>query len=203
MYQTFRSAVNPAARPQVVILSARHGFLQEDSLVEPYDQRMTSERADYFLGNLTEHLAGEWPVTGVKNILLAGGKDYRRVMRAAICELVARGCVVQDAIVQETSGGIGYQRQQLGQFLRALAPAGTVVGHHANGTPLFQALGGFTVKQQVLLTYRSQPSLVARPAVIEELFEGPSGPTASVRVLDAKNAAAAHRWVCLKDLTPG
>lgn len=60
-----------------------------------------------------------WP-TGVRSILLAGGKTYRRVMRAAIKRRIELGLLDTDVIIEQTSGGIGYQRAQLGAYLRNL-----------------------------------------------------------------------------------
>lgn len=118
MYQTYRANVKPAAAPHLVILSARHGFISPDTVIEPYDQRMTSARADDMLAALgTRYLAGGgWPATfGL--VLLAGGAEYRRVMRVALRWFEhCKGII--PASIQETSGGIGEQRAQLGRFLR-------------------------------------------------------------------------------------
>lgn len=202
MYGTFRANVRKEACPHVVILSALHGFIRSDAVIEPYEQRLTSERADHMLGHLDDFLMKHWP-EGVTNVLLAGGAEYRRVMRAAVPQLVDRGCIAAQACVTETSGGIGYQRQQLGEFLRGLAPAQDVIGHHQNGTPLYRSLGGFNVDQSVDVAYACRPDLPARPAVIEQLFEGPAGPTACVLMLDAKDIGRARTWVGLRDLKPG
>lgn len=118
MYQTYRANVKPAAAPYVVILYARHGFITPDTVIEPYDQRMTPARADDMLAALgTRYLAaGGWPAT-FGQVLLAGGVEYRRVMRAALrwfeqCKGISPVCI------KETSGGIGEQRAQLRRFLR-------------------------------------------------------------------------------------
>ncbi|MGY6258868.1 DUF6884 domain-containing protein [Paraburkholderia caledonica] len=202
MYGTFRANVRNDARPHVVILSALHGFICSDKVIEPYEQRLTAARADHMVSHLADFLPGHWP-EGVNNVLLAGGAEYRRVMRAAVPQLVDQGSVTAHARVTETSGGIGYQRQQLGEFLRGLAPARDVVGHHPNGTPLYRSLGGFNVDQSVDVAYASRPDLPARPALIEQLFEGPAGPTACVLMLDARDIGRARTWVGLHDLKPG
>ena len=201
MYSTFRANVQRDARPVVVILSALYGFIASDAFIEPYEQRLTPERADLMLSDLGTYLSVSSP-EGAANVLLAGGGEYRRVMRGAIPRLIERGFIASEAKVTETTGGIGYQRQQLGEFLRALPPDREIVGRQQNGTPLDRALGGFTVDQPVSVAYRSRPDRVARPALIEQLFEGPAGPTASVLMLDAKNPNCAHTWVGLGDLQP-
>ncbi|BCB23187.1 hypothetical protein KNT66_gp15 [Burkholderia phage FLC5] len=116
MYSTFRANA-PATLPAVVILSAKHGFLTAEQVVEPYEQRMTEARADEMLAELPDFDAIEWPA-GVRSILLAGGKAYRRVMRAAIERRIELGLLDRDVTIKQTAGGIGYQRAQLGAYLR-------------------------------------------------------------------------------------
>ncbi|HHR5658199.1 TPA: DUF6884 domain-containing protein [Klebsiella pneumoniae] len=121
MYSTFRANA-PAARPAVVILSAKHGFIEADRVIEPYEQRMTEARADEMIAELAGFDSAEWPA-GVHSILLAGGKTYRRVMRAAIKRRIDLCLLDSNLIIEETSGGIGYQRAQLGAYLRNLPDA--------------------------------------------------------------------------------
>lgn len=119
MYSTFRANA-PATRPPVVILSAKHGFIEADRVINPYDQRMTEARADEMVAALPAFDAIEWPC-GVSSILMAGGKAYQRVMRAAIERRIELGLLDADISIENTHGGIGYQRAQLGAHLRALA----------------------------------------------------------------------------------
>jgi hypothetical protein len=121
MYSTFRANV-PFESPAVVILSALHGFVPADRVIDPYELRMTDARADEMLGELPDFDAIEWPA-GVRSILLAGGKTYRRVMRAAIERRIELGGLDHDVSIEQTSGGIGYQRAQLGAYLRAIERA--------------------------------------------------------------------------------
>jgi hypothetical protein len=118
MYSTFRANA-PATRPAVVILSAKHGFIAADQVTAPYEQRMTEARADEMLAELPDFDAIEWP-SDVRAILLAGGKTYRRVMRAAIERRIELGLLSRDVVIEQTAGGIGYQRAQLGAYLRAM-----------------------------------------------------------------------------------
>jgi hypothetical protein len=53
--------------------------------------------------------------------MLVGGKAYRRVMRAAIERRIRLGSIPADVTIAETDGaGIGYQRAQLGAYLRSM-----------------------------------------------------------------------------------
>lgn len=114
MYQTFRARVKPFARPEIVILSAMHGFVQADTILSPYEQRMTLPRVCEMLADLPRFMQGvRWP-EGVTQVFLAGGKEYRAVMKAVVAALYPIAGVV------ETAGGIGYQRAQLGSFLESL-----------------------------------------------------------------------------------
>jgi hypothetical protein len=118
MYSTFR-ANEPAVRPAVVILSAKHGFIAADQHIAPYEQRMTDARADEMVDELPDFDSIEWP-SDVSAIFLAGGKTYQRVMRAAIERRIELGLLPRDVTIERTAGGIGYQRAQLGAYLRGM-----------------------------------------------------------------------------------
>lgn len=204
MYSTFRANVRQDAQPHVAILSALHGVIPADTIIEPYNTRMTPEAAGRMLANPSRFVQFAKPIRA-RNVLLAGGKDYRRVMMAVLPELIASGAIAPDAKISETDGsGIGYQRQQLGQFLRACEPqrALEVVGHHENGNPLYYELEGFKVGQDVDIQYAKMVGKPAEPAFIDELFYFRDVATACVRMLNAKNPKAAHRWAALKHMTP-
>ena len=195
MYETFRAHVKSHARPNVIILSALHGFVEPERIISPYEQKMTSARADEMVAGLMQFMGSvQWP-RSVRRVFLAGGLQYRRVMKAAVALAAA------DALVDECSGGIGFQRSQLGRYLDELAGrAGAVVGYHPNGTALLERLGGFSTWEQVLIKYRSAPWVAPRAAVIRELFDGPCGPTASVELIDGKPGRVLTRWVGLADI---
>jgi hypothetical protein len=201
IFSTFHANVQAGARPHLVILSALHGFVSADKVIEPYEQRLTPERVELMLTQTDDFIHDAWPRT-VSRVLLAGGAEYRRVMWAAVQSQLERGHLAPTVRVGQTSGGIGMQRQQLGSFLRSLKPELEVVGHHPNGTPLYRALGGFTLEQPVEVRYPGRPESEAEPAVIAELFEGPGGPSANVRMLNSPNPHLAYNWVLLKHLQP-
>ncbi|MDN7742095.1 DUF6884 domain-containing protein [Burkholderia gladioli] len=117
MYSTYRANVQAETAPAVMILSARHGFIRPDTVIEPYEQRMTEARVEALLEEIASALPAAWPA-GARTILLAGGKNYRRVMRAARERQAECGIGPAGARVAETSGSLGYQRQQLSAFLQ-------------------------------------------------------------------------------------
>ncbi len=174
MYQSYRAHVRSDAAPRVLILSARHGFLQPDSEIAPYVERMTRQRADHMLDDLPRYLRpAAWP-TRVGSVLLAGGAEYRRVMRAALTHRYGPTLFAP----QETSGGIGMQRSQLGAFLDGLKPAfRDQIGQHANGTPLYRAYGWIEAGAIATLLYRAAPALPWHKARVLSVFNGPGGPT--------------------------
>ncbi|WP_244125131.1 DUF6884 domain-containing protein [Burkholderia gladioli] len=117
MYSTYRAHVRAETAPAVMVLSARHGFVRPDTVIEPYEQRMTEARVEALLEEIARTMPAAWPA-GARTILLAGGKNYRRVMRAALERQAECGIGPAGASVAETSGSLGYQRQQLSAFLR-------------------------------------------------------------------------------------
>ncbi|MGU7780493.1 DUF6884 domain-containing protein [Burkholderia sp. PU8-34] len=119
MYQTFRANAGDTP-PAVVILSAEHGFIDPRLLLSPYDRRMDRARSNEMIDDLARFDRVAWPAAD--EILLAGGQLYRHVMLAAIARRGACGSIPLDVHISETAGGIGYQRSQLGAWLRRNAP---------------------------------------------------------------------------------
>jgi hypothetical protein len=199
MYQSYRAHLRTDAAPSVLILSARHGFLHPDTEIAPYDERMTRQRADEMMADLSSYLRPRaWP-TRVGSVMLAGGAEYRHVMRAAL----ARRYGPTLPVLQESYGGIGMQRSQLGAFLDGLKPAfRDQIGQHANGTPIFRAYGRIVAGDVATLRYRAAPALPARQARVLSVFNGPSGPTADVEVEDLVRGRTriCPRWVSVADL---
>jgi hypothetical protein len=114
MYSTLAKHLRREAPPSIVILSAEYGFISPEQVIAPYNRRMTAARADELLCELEAFAAQvEWP-SQVGSVFLAGGAEYRRVMRAMLALL----CPEAAANARETSGGIGQQRAQLGAFLQ-------------------------------------------------------------------------------------
>ncbi len=115
MYTTLAKHQHADVSPCVLILSAEHGFLSPDSVLAPYNRRMTVARADEMLADLRRfNMHAAWPRESGK-AFLAGGVESRRVMWAMVAVLYPEAL----PFAGETSGGIGQQRAQLGAFLRA------------------------------------------------------------------------------------
>jgi hypothetical protein len=128
-FQTYKSNVQPGAFPLVVILSAKHGFVNADEQIAPYDEVMSAQRADTMLADLSKYVTkANWP-SGITDVMIVGGKEYQRVMRAAVAELQSYGIIDPDATINATSGAIGVQRQQLGEYLRAMQPETPVLAN--------------------------------------------------------------------------
>jgi hypothetical protein len=122
MWQTLRAHM-PDQKPAVIVLSALHGFVPAHRVIAPYEQRMTPARAEE-MGDVLSvarfDFADPWPA-GVRSVMLAGGQHYRRVMHAAIFRRRMIGDLSPDADIYQTTGkGIGYQRAQLAEYLRAI-----------------------------------------------------------------------------------
>jgi len=119
MWQTLRAHSDARNMPHLVVLSARHGFLDAHRVIEPYEQLMTAERSGELLGQAVNGQfldALAWP-EDVDCVLLAGGALYRQVMHAMVECLVRAGRLPSGVAVAQVRGGIGEQRSQLGQFL--------------------------------------------------------------------------------------
>ncbi len=121
MYQTLRTHADPRATPQLVILSAEHGFLRPEDCIRAYDRRMDARRADALLANLQALLAPLAGLADIEAVQLCGGAAYRRVMLAAVDAMKARGQIRAAAPVTHSAGQLGEQRAQLGSYLRRLA----------------------------------------------------------------------------------
>lgn len=206
MWQSLRANSQPGRAPRLVVLSAKHGFVGADAIVEPYEQRLTPERAE----ELSRSLDGfaktvRWPRAS-RRILLAGGGLYRGVMREMVGALQHKGVLARDLQISEVAGGIGEQRSQLGQFLREPGSIDApFVGYMPNGTPLHRELDGFTVGMRVRM-FKSRPPVTG---VVKALFVMPWGKVADVELEDERPADLRERrprafplgrWVGLPDM---
>ncbi|WP_020201314.1 hypothetical protein [Cupriavidus sp. WS] len=155
------------------------------------------------LNDLPVVMAGaKWPAH-FGEVFLAGGEQYRRVMRAAVTN---RNSAQQLTRLNETRGGIGEQRSQLGQFLRHIAlERSERIEVLPNGMPCYRRAERFVVGDRVRLRYSHLPGVPARLATIRRIFDGPCGLTAEADVEEPARGggiAIVGRWVCLRHLQP-
>ena len=61
---------------EITIISAKHGLLDSDTLIETYDQKIDQGRSDSILAEVHNH-----DFSGTKNYVY-GGELYRRIIRA-------------------------------------------------------------------------------------------------------------------------
>lgn len=148
MWQTLRTHT-PGARfkLRVVVLSGKYGITGAGLFSQAYESRLSPQKADTLIrnglieqqnwfGELDGHTTaplGEMasPYTSIaspepvrrlpwRGVIVAAGGDYRRVFMAMLRQLGQAGHLAEDVAVLSTVGGIGEQRQQLGQWLDAL-----------------------------------------------------------------------------------
>ena len=119
-FQTFNGNVKEGGKPNVVILSAKHGFLSPDDEIDPYDEKLDKAKTEDFVQNLNRIISDKIDLSGIEDVLIVGGKDYQRVMKAYVQKLINDGVVSKDASINATSGEIGEQRSQLGKYLQSI-----------------------------------------------------------------------------------
>lgn len=108
----------------MAIISAKHGIVLPDQVIEPYEQRMDEARAQELRRQAAEQAQRLAPLLDkrpARDVVIAGGRLYRGVALDVLAALKHRGLVEQSANVRCTEGGIGTQRAQLTAFLRASA----------------------------------------------------------------------------------
>ena len=120
---------------RVLVLSGGLGFVPALTPATPYEARLQPAAAGALIaggiravgaGGLSplQLMAQPSQDAAWRAVIAAGGSDYRRVFLSWIDELRACGAITPGALVLTTSGPIGVQRSQLGQWLRAIATCG-------------------------------------------------------------------------------
>jgi hypothetical protein len=145
MWQTLRQHRGALPWENVMVLSGKFGFISAQTFIQTYEARLTPAKADRMIArgiHAPNDHHGELPALGghgsgccaldtvvlpgrrgrrpFETVINAGGADYRRVFDSFIPELIAAGAIAPDAQIRRVAGGIGEQRQQLGQWLRGL-----------------------------------------------------------------------------------
>lgn len=110
----------------VYVLSAEYGFINAQTWIQPYEQRLSPGRASYFMEPRgTTNASDEFmPVRQQqqmrpprRRILVAAGAEYRRVLDHYVGQFQIAGWIAADATITHTRGGIGEQRRQLRLWL--------------------------------------------------------------------------------------
>lgn len=88
---------------RILIISAEHGLISSETLIETYDRKMNKSRAD----ELKTQIVGQWnkfalDLDQYDKFLINAGKDYERALSLIDCSRFER-----------TRGGIGEKMRQL------------------------------------------------------------------------------------------
>lgn len=118
MWQTLRLNIGDIPKENVLVLSAHHGLSRSDKPSMAYDEQLTPKRADQIIGNgirteISSFLQGK----KFDSVIIAGSGEYRRVFYEIANRMKNRGNITPDAMIVETTGGIGEQRGQFGEYL--------------------------------------------------------------------------------------
>jgi Family of unknown function (DUF6884) len=111
--------------PQMIVLSAKHGFIDQDTWVEPYVQKLYRAVERHWIASLEDNrvvdalcCAARSPI--IRDVLLVGSEEYRRVMRIAVTKLIQRGRIDPEASIDEAAGEVGEKCRQLRLYLIGL-----------------------------------------------------------------------------------
>lgn len=108
----------------VVVLSGQYGLIRATDFKRSYEARLTEKKADRIIrmGIGPTVLSEMAPTGGLpwRGVIVCGGSEYRRVFAALVEQLKACGAVQECTPILTTSGGIGVQRSQLGQWIQAI-----------------------------------------------------------------------------------
>jgi len=118
MFDVLRKWMPAENQPDVYIISAKHGLVHADALVESYEQPMTEERQRELIAKGLD--VAQFEGKAFNEVFIAGGALYRAVADVYVALLRTARFLEAYARVRATSGGIGEQRGQLGVYLRTL-----------------------------------------------------------------------------------
>lgn len=125
LFDVLRKWMPANNRPDVFIISAQHGLVHADTLLEHYEQPMTQDR----LEALMRKGIGARDI-GPKNfsqVFIAGSANYRELGQTYAERLRKAGFLAPDAKVlgSAAGAGIGTQRGDLADYLKQLEAAAT------------------------------------------------------------------------------
>jgi len=99
----------------VAILSAEHGLIRGDKRIFDYDRRMNTDRASEFLSNKDQVDTIKNTLSGYKEVILQGGKEYKDVIMGAAGDL---DNITEVRSTGPKGSGIGYQRVNLAKAIK-------------------------------------------------------------------------------------
>jgi hypothetical protein len=105
-------------RPDVYVISAEHGLVHGDTLLNSYERPMDKDRQRQLIDKGLD--VNAFKGKDFNQVFVAGGELYRGLAQTYIERLRQAGFIGQNADVKTVSGGIGEQRGQLGEYLRQL-----------------------------------------------------------------------------------
>lgn len=136
-WQTLRVHGQFLKQSQIIVLSGLYGWCSAMLDSKPYNQRISPEKVEALValgacnpvrakglpaGWTPAQLVSRGDGKPYKAVVVCGGELYRRAFDAVIPELRDLGYIEAFAPTFVTEGGIGEQRGQLGDILRAIAP---------------------------------------------------------------------------------
>lgn len=99
--------------PEIIVLSARYGFIQGNHPIPDYDQKMTSKVASELQQDRFSLLKLKRMIpSDCDDVLICAGKLYRRVVMPHLAQLFR-----PETQITSVYGGIGSQRSQLKAWL--------------------------------------------------------------------------------------
>lgn len=141
MWQTLRLKLGALPAGNVFVLSAGYGFINAQTFIQTYEQRLTPATADRMIergiharndltprGIVAPHQAGPSAAASLitpgrlgepraRSLIIAAGAEYRRVLDVYVAQFLAAGLLDPNCSIARTRGGIGEQRHQLGAWL--------------------------------------------------------------------------------------
>ena len=116
MWQTFREHKGSIGEDQVLVLSGKYGLVPGTKESLPYEETITEDKINQLVKNGIDP-----SILGGKKydqVIIAGGGLYRKGFNAIVNSLKEQGALPENVKVVETTGGIGSQRGDLGNYLR-------------------------------------------------------------------------------------
>ena len=112
LWQTWREHCPESLPPnwRLFAVSALHGLIPANRVIEPYDQVLSLEDLD----QVAQRVSSQWRGTTASRVLVVGGRLYQRAVKRARLPVAWR---IDGTASEGQSGGIGLLRQRLAAWL--------------------------------------------------------------------------------------